>query len=62
MISKVQGDSDGDIDAYAQKLSKMIKKKLKMYQVLDQRIDNFLKNLTEEDEISKKVKNTLLDW
>lgn len=49
MIAKIQGDSDYDIDNYAEKLSKMTKKKLKIYQFLDEKIDKFLKALKEED-------------
>lgn len=45
MISKIQGNNDYDIDTYAERLSKITKKKLKIYQFLDQKIDNFLKIL-----------------
>jgi hypothetical protein len=34
MIKKIQGD-DYDIDSYLEKLSKMTKKKIKIYQYLD---------------------------
>jgi hypothetical protein len=34
MITKIQGD-DYDIDTYVEKLAKMTKKKLKIYQYLD---------------------------
>jgi hypothetical protein len=34
MIKKIQGD-DYDIDNYLEKLSKMTKKKIKIYQYLD---------------------------
>lgn len=34
LITKIQGD-DFDIDSYAEKLSKMTKKKLKVYKYLD---------------------------
>lgn len=45
MIAKIQGDTYYDIDSYAEKLSKMTKKKLKIYQFLDEKIDKFLKVL-----------------
>jgi hypothetical protein len=38
MITKIQGDDEYDIDNYVQKLSKMTKKKLKIYQFLDEKI------------------------
>lgn len=47
MVTKVQGD-DWDIDSYIEKLSKMTKKKLKIYQYLDKKIDDFINALKEE--------------
>lgn len=56
MVTKVQGD-DWDIDSYIEKLSKMTKKKLKIYQYLDKKIDDFINALKEEQQVSKKIKN-----
>lgn len=56
MIAKIQGDEEYDIDTYVEKLSKMTKKKLKIYQYLDEKIEEFMKGLKEEEEIRKKVK------
>lgn len=43
LISKVQGVgyADYDIDSYADKLEGLIKKKLKMYNLLSKRLDTF---------------------
>jgi hypothetical protein len=35
----------------------MTKKKLKIYQYLDQKIEEFAKILKEEEQVSKKIKN-----
>lgn len=56
MIKKIQGD-DYDIDTYVEKLAKMTKKKIKLYQYLDSKIEEFMDALKEEEQISKKVKN-----
>lgn len=56
MIKKIQGD-DCDIDSYVEKLAKMTKKKIKLYQYLDSKIEEFMDALKEEEQISKKVKN-----
>ena len=57
MITKIQGD-EYDIDTYVEKLAKMTKKKLKIYQYLDEKIEEFMAALKEEEQISKKVKNS----
>ena len=51
MISTVQGVGfiDYDIDSYVEKLESVIKKKLKMYNLLSRKVDNFKKYLKEED-------------
>ena len=51
LISKVQGDgyADYDIDSYVDKLEALIKKKLKIYNLLGKKIDGFKKALKEED-------------
>ena len=48
---------DYDVDSYVDKLEAVIKKKLKMYNLLSKKVDNFKKYLKEEDEIRHKVKN-----
>ncbi|EAR84592.2 kinesin motor catalytic domain protein (macronuclear) [Tetrahymena thermophila SB210] len=60
LISKVQGTGfiDYDIDLYVKKLETVIKKKLKMYNLLHKKLDTFKKHLQEEEEISSKVKDT----
>lgn len=64
MISKVQGDgyADYDIDSYVDKLESLIKKKLKIYNLLGKKLDGFKKSLKEEDEIRLKVKDTFYYW
>lgn len=64
MIAKIQGEgyADYDIDTYIEKLSKMTKRKLKIYQYLDEKVEQFMKVLKEEDEIRKNVKNPELLW
>ena len=51
LISTVQGVGfiDYDIDSYVEKLESVIKKKLKMYNLLSRKVDNFKKYLKEED-------------
>ena len=58
LISAIQGIGfmDYDADSYVDKLETIIKKKMKMYEVLNRKVQNFKKYLTEEDEESKKVK------
>lgn len=52
MIVKIQGEEYADygIDAYIEKLSKMTKRKLKIYQYLDEKAEQFMKVFKEEDE------------
>lgn len=59
MISKIQGEgyADYDIDTYIEKLAKMTKRKLKIYQFLDQKVEQFMKALKDEDEFRKNVKD-----
>jgi kinesin family protein 2/24 len=51
LISKVQGDGyvDYDIDSYVEKLETVIKKKLKIYNLLGKKLEGFKKVLKEED-------------
>ncbi|EGR30151.1 kinesin motor domain protein, partial [Ichthyophthirius multifiliis] len=60
LISSVQGFGfmDFDIDVYVKKLDGVIKKKLKMYNLLQKKLDSFKNHLKEEEEISQKVKET----
>ena len=60
MISKIQGDgyADHDIDSYVDKLESLIKKKMKIYNLLGKKLEGFKKTLKEEDEIRLKVKDT----
>ena len=52
------GFMDYDIDLYVKKLEYIIKKKLKMYNLLSKKLEVFKHNLKEEEEISSKVKDT----
>ena len=58
LISAIQGIGfmDYDVDSYVDKLESIIRKKMKMYEVLNRKVTNFRKYLSEEDEESKKVK------
>ena len=49
MISKVQGDGyvDYDIDSYVDKLEALIKKKMKIYNLLGKKLDGFKRALKE---------------
>ena len=49
LISKVQGNGyvDFDVDSYVDKLQAVVKKKLKMYNLLARKIDHFRKCLSE---------------
>lgn len=47
---------DYDVDSYVEKLEGVIRKKLKMYELLGRKVQNFKRNLKEEDEVSKNVK------
>lgn len=49
MIAKIQGQgyAEYDIDTYIEKLAKMTKRKLKIYQFLDQKVEQFLNALKE---------------
>ena len=60
LISKVQGVGyvDVDVDSYVEKLQTVVKKKLKMYNLLSKKIENFKKCLNEEEEIRHNVKDT----
>ena len=60
LIQNVQGVGfmDYDIDLYVKKLEYIIKKKLKMYNLLSKKLEVFKHNLKEEEEISSKVKDT----
>ena len=64
LISAIQGIGfmDYDADSYVDKLETIIKKKMKMYEVLNRKVQNFKKYLTEEDEESKKVKKVNYYW
>lgn len=59
MISAIQGIGfmDYDVDSYVDKLEGIIKKKMKMYEVLNRKVQNFKKLVSEEDEVRKNVKN-----
>jgi archaellum component FlaC len=59
LISAIQGIGfmDYDVDSYVDKLETIIKKKMKMYEVLSRKVANFKKYLSEEDEMRKNVKN-----
>ena len=48
---------DYDVDSYVDKLEGIIKKKMKMYEVLNRKVQNFKKLVSEEDEVRKNVKN-----
>jgi hypothetical protein len=48
---------DYDVDGYVDKLEVVIKKKLKMYELLSKKVQNFKRYLKEEDEVRQKVKN-----
>jgi len=48
---------DYDVDSYVEKLEQVIKKKLKMYELLSKKVTNFKKYLKEEDEVRHKIKN-----
>lgn len=58
LISAIQGIGfmDYDVDSYVDKLESIIKKKMKMYEVLNKKVNNFKKYLSEEDEVRKNVK------
>ena len=60
LISTVQGVGfvDYDIDAYVDNLEAIIRRKLKIYNLLSKKVETFKKNLKEEDEIRQKVKDT----
>ena len=45
------------MDSYVDKLEGIIKKKMKMYEVLNRKVQNFKKLVSEEDEVRKNVKN-----
>ena len=64
LISTAQGAGfiDYDIDSYVEKLEKVIKKKLKIYSLLGNKLSVFKKNLEEEDEMRLKVKDTTFDY
>lgn len=47
---------DYDVDSYVDKLEGIIKKKMKMYEMLSRKVHNFRKYLSEEDEVRKNVK------
>ena len=51
LISAIQGIGfmDYDVDSYVDKLESIIKKKMKMYEVLNRKVQNFRKYLSEED-------------
>ena len=53
---------DYDVDSYVDKLEVVIKKKLKMYELLSKKVQNFKKYLKEEDEVRQKVKNVSYYW
>lgn len=52
LISAIQGIGfmDYDADSYVDKLETIIKKKMKMYEVLNRKVQNFKRYLNEEDE------------
>ena len=60
LISKVQGVGyvDYDIDSYVEKLDGLIKKKLKIYNLMSRTLDSFKNALKEEDVISHQVNDT----
>ena len=60
LISKVQGVGyvDFDVDSYVEKLQNVVKKKLKMYNLLAKKMEHFKKALKEEEEIRHNVKGT----
>ena len=51
LISAIQGIGfmDYDVDSYVDKLESIIKKKMKMYEVLNRKVQNFRKYLSQED-------------
>ena len=49
---------DFDVDSYVEKLQNVVKKKLKMYNLLSKKIEHFKKCLSEEEEIRHNVKDT----
>ena len=51
LISAIQGIGfmDYDVDSYVDKLESIIKKKMKMYEVLNRKVQNFSKYLSQED-------------
>lgn len=58
-IKKSQNESvDYEIDDYVVQVEDIIKKKLHIYKMLYQKLNNFKKALREEEEISSKVKKT----
>lgn len=64
LISAIQGIGfmDYDVDSYVEKLEGVIRKKLKMYELLSRKVQNFKRNLKEEDEVSKNVKKVNYYW
>ena len=52
------GYVDFDVDSYVEKLQNVVKKKLKMYNLLSKKIEHFKKCLKEEEEIRHNVKDT----
>ena len=56
------GFKDYDVDWYVDKLEVVIKKKLKIYELLSKKVQNFKKYLKEEDEVKQKVKNVSYYW
>jgi hypothetical protein len=50
-MSKIQRDISGDhdIDVYADKLEALMKKKMKIYNLLGKKLEGFKKALEEED-------------
>ena len=52
------GYVDFDVDSYVDKLQTVVKKKLKMYNLLVKKIDHFKKCLGEEEEMRHNVKDT----
>ena len=59
LISAIQGIGfmDYDVDSYVDKLQGIIRKKMKMYEVLIRKVQNLRKYLSEEDQVRKNVKN-----
>lgn len=49
---------DYDIDLYVDKLEGLIKRKMKIYNLLGRKLEGFKKVLKEEDECRLKVKDT----